>query len=216
MRVAIAEDNPVYRAGLVGLLHATGMEITHEAASGAELLASLRAGPLPDVVILDIQMAGIDDDGLMTARALRAKHPEVGVLLLSAYAEPTYAERLFDNGSAGKGYMLKDTLNSVGQLKEALNRINEGLTYTDPRVLDQLLAGGKPPPTSPLDELTARERTVLTLLASGASNSAIAVAMRSSPGTIETAIRSTYTKLTIPDSPDYNRRVLAVLEFLAR
>jgi DNA-binding NarL/FixJ family response regulator len=213
VRVAIAEDNPVYRAGLVGLLHATGMDVLHEAASGSELLAQLRGGALPDVAILDIQMAGIDDDGLNTARILRQQHPGVGVLLLSAYAEPAYAERLFQHGSSGRGYMLKDTLNSVVQLKEALTRIHEGLTYTDPKVLDQLVAGGRPASTSPLDELSPRERTVLTLVAAGASNSAIAATIRSSVGATETAIRNIYNKLAIPDSPEFNRRVLAVLKF---
>jgi len=215
MHVAIAEDNPVYRAGLVGLLHASGVSVTHQAASGAELLALLGRGDPPDVAILDIRMSGIEDDGLVTAQIIRQQHPRVGVLLLSAYAELTYAERLFEHGSAGRGYMIKDTLNSVGQLKEALNRIRAGLTYTDPTVVDQLIASGRPAVRSPLDGLTPREAAVLKMLAGGASNSAIGIELRSSTGAIEATIRSVYTKLTIPDSPEYNRRVLAVLRFLS-
>ncbi len=215
VRVAIAEDNAIYRAGLVGLLHASGVAVTHQAASGAELLGLLDQDDLPDVAILDIRMAGIEDDGLVTAQLIRRRHPPVGVLLLSAYAELTYAERLFEHGSAGRGYMIKDTLNSVGQLKEALDRIRAGLTYTDPTVVDQLIASGRPPVRSPLDGLSAREAAVLKMLAAGSSNSAIGAELRSSTGAIEATIRSIYTKLSIPDSGEYNRRVLAAIRFLA-
>jgi len=215
VRVAVAEDNRVYRAGLVGLLHASGLPVLHESASGGELLAKLGNGDPPDVVILDIKMAGADDDGLVTAGLIRQQYPQMGVLLLSAYAELTYAERLFEHGAAGRGYMIKDTLNSVGQLREALDRIRAGLTYTDPTVVDQLVAHSRPSVRNPIEELSARERKVLGMLASGASNSSIANELKSSTGAIEAAIRSIYTKLAIPDTPQYNRRVLAVLQFLA-
>jgi len=111
--------------------------------------------------------------------------------------------------------MLKDTLNSVAQLKEALDRIRAGLTYTDPTVVDQLVAGSRPSVRNPVEELSPRERKVLSMLASGASNSSIATELKSSTGAIEAAIRNIYTKLSIPDTPQYNRRVLAVLRFLA-
>ena len=214
MQVAIAEDDTFYRAGLVKLLEAAGTDVTQEAASGEELLAYLHRGPLPDIAILDINMAGRKDDGLITARRIADTYPTVGVLLLSAYAEATYAERFFEGGSAGKGYMIKDTLNAVGPLREALERINNRQTYTDPIVLDQLLA-----PRDHADQagqfLTAREQTVLTLLSSGASNAAIATTTRTSAGAVEAAIRSIYIKLGIPDEPDYNKRVLVVLKWLS-
>lgn len=219
MRVAVAEDSLVYRNGLVRLLEAAGATVVHEAATGEELLAQLAqldgsstgAEP-PDVVMLDIRMNGRDDDGLLAAEAIGTAHPRLGILLLSAHADPAYAQRLFANGSAGRGYLLKDSLDSVAELTEALGRIHQGGTYTDPRVIDQLIrdrAGNRP-----VDLLTPREQAVLSLLVSGASNAAIAHGTRTSTKAVESAISALYTKLGIPDAPDYNRRVLVVLRCL--
>src|SRR5690348_351059 len=109
MRVAIAEDNAFYRAGVIKLLQAAGATVIHEAASGAELLARLHNGDLPDVALLDIRMANSDDEGLRAALQLFDRYPEVGVLMLSAFAEAPLARQLFEDGSSGKGYMLKDS-----------------------------------------------------------------------------------------------------------
>ena len=214
MRVALAEDDTFYRAGLVKLLEAAGTQVSQEAASGDELIAYLRRGPLPDIAILDINMAGRKDDGLNAARQIAEMFPGVGVLLLSAFAEATYAERLFEGGSAGKGYMIKDSLNAVGPLREALDRINNRQTYTDPKVLDDLLRPHEQKEPALGERLTPRERSVLRLLTDGASNNAIADATRITSGAVEAAVRNIYTKLGIPDDPAYNKRVLVVLKWL--
>jgi len=214
MRVAIAEDDTFYRAGLVKLLEAAGTQVSQEAASGDELIAHLRRGPLPDIAILDINMAGRKDDGLNAARKIAEMFPAVGVLLLSAFAEATYAERLFEGGSAGKGYMIKDSLNAVGPLRESLDRINNRQTYTDPKVLDDLLRPHEQKEPALGERLTPRERSVLRLLTDGASNHAIADATRITSGAVEAAVRNIYTKLGIPDDPAYNKRVLVVLKWL--
>ncbi len=213
MRVAVAEDNPIYRAGLVKLIEATGVEVVGEASTGAELLALLDAGVSADAVMLDLNMAGRRDDGLHAALEVANRHPRTAILLLTATADAGVAEKLFADGSARKGYMLKDSLNSVAELSHALRRIVGGQTYGDSLVVDELLArqrqGGA------RDLLTSRERLILTHLASGASNAAIAEAVRTSTGAVEAAVSTIYNKLGIPDEPGYNRRVLVVLRWLS-
>jgi DNA-binding NarL/FixJ family response regulator len=216
MRVALAEDSLVYRNGLVRLLEAAGATVVHEASSGQELLSFLSDGrsddALPDVVMLDIRMAGRADEGLLAAEQIASGFPEVGILVLSAHADAGYAQRLFARGSAGRGYLLKESLDSVSELQEALSRVHRRRTYTDPRVVDELIFRD---PAKRLDQLLSpRELDVLGLLASGASNAAIARSTRSSAKSVESAISGLYTKLGIPDAPDYNRRVLVVLTWL--
>jgi DNA-binding NarL/FixJ family response regulator len=216
VRVAVAEDNLVYRNGLIRLLEAAGADVAYEAADGAELLALLADAegrrPLPDVAMLDIRMGGRDDDGLLAAERLTAAYPGVGVLLLSAHADAGYAQRLFEGGSAGRGYLLKESLDSVSELSEALSRVHRRRTYTDPRVVDELIRGEARHRLGTL--LSPREQDVLGLLASGASNAAIARSLRGSTKAVESTISTLYTKLGIPDAPDYNRRVLVVLSWL--
>jgi len=212
VRVAIAEDEPVYRAGLVRLLQAAGIEIAYEAANGDQLIAHLNRGDLPDVAIMDIRMAGNDDDGLRAAEHVTTHYPEIGVLLLSAYPEAAYANRLFASGSAGKGYMLKETLNTVSLLIGALERVSRNLTYCDPKIIDQLVA--QKTGAHPRDLLSPRELQILELLASGASNDAIITATSSTPGAIESSLGRIYTKLRLPRGSEYNPRVLAVLRWL--
>ncbi len=212
MRVAIAEDNIFYRTGLVQLLEVADATVLHACASGQELLTYLAEGDLPDVALLDNRMGGREDEGLETALVIRRTYPDVGVLLLSAYREPSYAERLFADGAAGKGYLLKDNLNNVAELKEALNRVHRGQTYSDATIVDDLIARQR---TSRLhDRLTAREVQILTHLARGLSNGAIATAAHTTTGAIEAAVSTIYSKLDISDAPDYNRRVLAVIRWL--
>lgn len=212
MRVAIAEDDQIYRTGLVKLLELAGVEVVAAVASGAELLAQLAAGARPDAVLLDLNMAGRRDDGLQAALELRRLHPAVGILLLTGSADARIAEQLFVDGSAGKGYMLKESLTSIPELTHALDRIVRGQTYSDPLVVDELLArqrsGGA------RDLLTPRETSILSHLATGASNAAIAQALHTSTGAVEVAVSAIYRKLGIPDEPTYNRRVLVVLRWL--
>ena len=217
MRVALAEDSLVYRNGLIRLLQATGVEVVLEAASGEELLARLaRTAPadVPDVVMLDIRMGGRDDEGLDAAERIAAAYPGIGILMLSAHADAGYAQRLFASGSAGRGYLLKESVDSVSELSEALSRVARRRTYTDPRVIDELVH--KDVQRRLHELLSPRERDVLALLASGASNAAIARGTRSSTKAVESAISGLYAKLGIPDAPDYNRRVLVVLTWLNR
>ena len=190
MRVALAEDSLVYRNGLVRLLEAAGAQVVHESATGEGLLAHLAeaaaGGTLPDVVLLDIRMGGRDDDGLRAAEQIAVAHPDVGILLLSAHADAHYAQRLFEHGSAGRGYLLKESLDSVQELTEALTRVQRRRTYTDPRVVDELIrAGGRRELTQ---SLSPREQEVLARLASGASNAAIARLTRSTTKAVESAI----------------------------
>ena len=219
MRVAVAEDDLVYRNGLVRLLEAAGVVVVHECATGADLAARLDDDTVPEaerpeVVLLDLRMAGQDDEGLVAAERITAARPGTGVLVLSASADARHAERLFANGSAGRGYLLKESLDSVGELREALERVRQGRTYVDPQVVDELV---RQDPQHRLERLlTARELAVLTLLASGASNAGIAAATRTTGKSVEAVISALYAKLDIPDAPDYNRRVLVVLAWLAR
>jgi len=219
VRVAVAEDDLVYRNGLVRLLEAAGVVVVHECATGADLAARLDDDTVPEaerpeVVLLDLRMAGQDDEGLVAAERITAARPGTGVLVLSASADARHAERLFANGSAGRGYLLKESLDSVGELREALERVRQGRTYVDPQVVDELV---RQDPQHRLERLlTARELAVLTLLASGASNAGIAAATRTTGKSVEAVISALYAKLDIPDAPDYNRRVLVVLAWLAR
>lgn len=213
MRVAIAEDSLVYRAGLVRLLEAAGSEVVGEVGTGDEMLSLLEASDLPDVVILDIAMGRRKDDGLRTALTIRERHPSVGLLLLSAFAETSYAERLFEDGSAGKGYMLKDNLNNISDLNEALSRVHRGQTYSDHHVVDMLMRRSRG--RSLQDLLSPREQRILVMLANGSSNAAIADALGTTVGTVEASVSGVYTKMGINQTPEYNRRVLAVLRWLA-
>jgi DNA-binding NarL/FixJ family response regulator len=216
MRVALAEDDLVYRNGLVRLLEAAEVTVLHAAAGGDQLLAYLNGlepgDGMPDVVMLDIRMGGRDDEGLLTADKITASHPEVGILMLSAHVQASYAQRLFTTGSAGRGYLLKDSLDSVAELSQALSRVRRGGTYTDPRVVDELI---RREPQDRLDALLSpREQEVLALVATGASNAAIARRVRVGIKSIEATISSLYAKLGVADAPEYNRRVLVVLNWL--
>jgi DNA-binding NarL/FixJ family response regulator len=209
MRVAIAEDDPVYRAGLVELLTAAEVAVTCQASSGRELLDYL-AGDLPDAVLLDIRMEGRPDDGLITAEIIAHRHPDLGVLLLSTYANDEFVRRFFAHGTAGRGYLLKEKFNDIEDVRHALNLVRRGKTFSDTPILDRLHRG-KPAIT---ELLTPREQDVLRLLAAGLSNAAIAAQLRIKDDNVEYATQSIYTKLNIPRTPDQNPRVHAAIRWL--
>jgi DNA-binding NarL/FixJ family response regulator len=212
VRVALADDSALFRRGLAVLLTDVEVEVVAEASNGAELIERVSTDP-PDVVVLDIRMPPtFTDEGLVIAEQLRQQHPEVGVLLLSTYAETLYAARLLAEGSAGVGYLLKDRVANVAEFAAALERVAAGGTALDPEVVRMLMrAGGQ---AGGVGALTGREREVLALMAEGRSNSGIAAALVVSPGAVEKHVAAIFGKLGLPPAGNDNRRVLAVLQYL--
>ncbi len=212
MRVAIADDSALFRGGLSLLLRNAGVQVGIEAGSGEELLARLEPDP-PDVAIVDLRMPPtFTQEGLETAETLRATHPGIAVLILSTYAETSYAAQLFDHGSAGRGYMLKDRVEDARTLLDALSRLRAGESVMDSLIVEGLL--GRTRRESVLSGLTARERQVLHRMAEGRSNAGIASLLHVSPKTVENYAAAIFTKLDLQAGSDDNRRVLAVLSWL--
>ena len=169
----------------------------------------------PEVVITDIRMPPTrTDEGIRAARAIRANHPEVGVVVLSQYVEPGYALSLFEAGADGLAYLLKERLGDFDQLEHAINEVRSGGSVIDSKVVDALVAG-RAKPQSPIERLTARESEVMSEMAQGRSNSAIAENLFLSERAVEKHINSIFTKLDLIPEKETNRRVRAVLVFLA-
>jgi len=199
MRIVIAEDAALFRAGLVRLLEDEGHQVCAEVADGEALLAAV-ASQRPDVVVADIRMPPtFTDEGLRAALELRRTHPGTAVLVLSQYIETRYAAELLRGSPAGVGYLLKD-------------RVAAGGTALDREVVSQLLAASRH--AGDLDPLTPRERDVLALMAEGRSNAGVASALVLTLGTVEKHVASIFGKLGLPASETDNRRVLAVLRYL--
>ena len=212
MRVALADDSALFRRGLATLLAASGVEVTAQVPSGAELLVAV-AADLPDAVVLDLRMPpSFTDEGLVVAEQLRARFPTLGILVLSTYAEVSYAARLLQSGTRHVGYLLKDRVEDSDALLDALRRIVAGESVVDPDIVSRLL--GRSRSTSAVDQLTAREQDVLRAMAEGRSNAAIGKELFLSAKTVETHIAAVFAKLGLPQSSDDNRRVLAVLTYL--
>ena len=212
MRVVVADDALLTREGIVRLLAEAGVDVVGQAQDAAELLDRI-AKTRPDAVIVDIKMPPTHtDEGIRAAQRIRAERPDVAVLVLSSYIEPTYAMRLLEDHPEGSGYLLKERVKDVAVLVDALERISEGECVLDPTIVSRLV--GRPREGSPLDELTAREREVLALMAEGHSNDGICRQLFLSPKTVETHVRHILLKLGIGETPDYHRRVLAVLAYL--
>ncbi len=212
MRVVIAEDSAIMRAGLAQLLADRGHEVCAEVADGDALLAAV-AEHRPDVTIVDIRMPPTHtDEGLRAAIALRRDYPQTGVLLFSQYVETRYAARLLAGNASGVGYLLKDRVADVAEFTAALDRVAAGGTALDPEVVSQLLRVSRR--SAGLATLTAREREVLALMAEGRSNAGIAAGLVISAGAVEKHVASIFGKLGLPPSESDNRRVLAVLRLL--
>jgi DNA-binding NarL/FixJ family response regulator len=212
VRVAIAEDSGLFRSSLDLLLRSFRTEVTASVASGAELLAAIRAGP-PDVVILDIRMPpSFTDEGIRTAHEIRAGYPGVGILILSTYAETSYATQLLDTVRSGVGYLLKDNVTDAEALMESLARVAAGETVVDPAIVRRLLERNRKP--SVLEALNERELEVLRHMAEGRSNLGIGRELFLSSRTVETHVTSVFTKLGLSPSDTENNRVRAVLAFL--
>ncbi len=212
MRVALADDSALFRRGLATLLATSGVEVTAQVPSGAELLVAV-AADLPDAVVLDLRMPpSFTDEGLVVAERLRARFPTLGILVLSTYAEVAYASRLLQTGTRHVGYLLKDRVEDSDALLDALRRVVAGESVVDADIVRRLL--GRQRITQTVDQLTAREKEVLQLMAEGRSNAAIGKELYLSAKTVETHIAQVFAKLGLPQSSDDNRRVLAVLTYL--
>jgi DNA-binding NarL/FixJ family response regulator len=212
MRIVIAEDAAVIRAGLAEILTDRGHEIV-AAVGDAEALKDAVAAHQPDVAIVDVRMPpSHTDEGLRAAIAIRRDHPGVGILVFSQYIETRYAADLLATGSGGIGYLLKDRVANVAEFTDAITRIAAGGTALDPEVVSGLLSASRH--VSTLSTLTAREHDVLGLMAEGRSNSAIADRIIVSERAVEKHISNIFTKLGLPPSDSDHRRVLAVLAYL--
>jgi serine/threonine-protein kinase len=212
VRVVIADDETLLREGLARLLEEAGFQVVGKAATAEELLRRVEL-TRPDVALVDIKMPPTHtDEGLVAAEEIRASHPDVAVLVLSHYVESRYAMRLLEEHPERSGYLLKERVSDVAVLVDALQRIGEGECVLDPTIVSRLI--GRPRENSPLEELTERELEVLSLMAEGHSNDGICKKLFLSPKTVETHVRHILGKLGIGETPDYHRRVLAVLAYL--
>jgi len=211
LRVVVADDDALLREGIASLLQDAGHVVVGRAADADALLLKVRSYE-PDVAIVDVRMPpGRADDGLLAAAEIRRSHPSVSVLVLSQHLEPAYLLELVGGDASGVGYLLKDRVRDVAEFVDAVERVAAGGTAFDPGVVSSLVAGRR---RSILDELSDRERSVLSLIAEGRSNRAIAKQLYLSPRAIERHVQSIFQTLGLQDSEDDNRRVLAVLALL--
>lgn len=212
LRVAIAEDSAILRDGLVQLLVDRGFVITDAVADAQALRRSVER-ERPDVVVVDIRMPpSFTDEGLRMAIDLRRQHDGLPILMFSQYIETRYAEELLGDGAAGVGYLLKDRVADVAQFVEALTRVASGGTALDPEVVTQLMGASRH--RDSISMLTAREREVLSLMAEGRTNTAIAESLFVSEGAVEKHVTNIFSKFDLPVSQSDHRRVLAVLRYL--
>jgi DNA-binding NarL/FixJ family response regulator len=213
VRVVIADDVMLARSGLARLLADTGLVSVVGEAEDAGALLALVDEQRPDAAIVDIRMPPTHtDEGLVAARRIRDRYPEIAVILLSQYLEPRYARRLLADQPGGLGYLLKERVSDIAVLIDALRRVTEGECVIDPTIVARLLARRRA--DSPLTRLTEREMDILALIAEGRSNAGVAKALTISARTVEAACAQLFRKLDLEPSPEENRRVLAVLAFL--
>jgi len=212
MRVVIAEDSVLLRAGLVRLLEDAGFEVVGEASDVEDLLRKVRAH-LPDLAVTDIRMPPTQtDEGLRAAQQIRAELPQIGLMVLSQHLDEGYALELLQNSAEGVGYLLKDRVADIDAFVDALRRVGARGSVLDPEVVSQLL--GRRRAHDPLDRLTPREREVLALMAEGRSNNAVARELVVTERAIEKHVTSIFSKLGLSAAEDGHRRVLAVLRYL--
>jgi DNA-binding NarL/FixJ family response regulator len=216
LRVVLAEDNLLVREGVASLLSTyDDIELVATCSQPDELFLAVDAHR-PDVVLTDIRMPPMHtDEGIRAARQLRRVAPEVGVVVLSQFVEPAYALDLFAEGSRGRGYVLKDHVDDVDRLVSAVRVVAAGGSYIDDDVVDALVRGRRRALDSPLVALSPRETDVLSELATGRSNAAIARQLGVSEHSVEKHTSVIFAKLGLAEDADVNRRVMAVLLFLA-
>lgn len=216
IRLVLAEDHYLVREGIRRLLETRpGFEIAAVCSDLDSLLVAVEA-ERPDVVVTDIRMPpGDADEGIQAAERLRETHPEIGVVVLSQYANPSYALALFQGGSARRAYLLKERLTDVGQLEAAIRAVAAGGSVIDPKVVEALVAENARRDDSPLSELTPRERDVLREMAGGKNNAAIAEALFLTERSVEKVIHSIFLKLGLTWETTVHKRVKAVVLYLA-
>jgi DNA-binding NarL/FixJ family response regulator len=213
VRVVVADDAVILREGLARLLREAGFEVAGLAADAAELVELVETAH-PDVAIVDIRMPPTHtDEGLRAAKAIRARWPQVGILVLSQHVHASYAVELLSAGTDGVGYLLKERVSDLAELASSVRRVGTGGSVLDPAVVSQLV-GRRREADDPVTRLTDREREVLALMAEGRSNKAIAGRLFLSEYTVEKHVGNIFTALRLPVSPDDHRRVMAVVAFL--
>ena len=215
IRVVLAEDNALLRAGLTTLIErADDLELIGVAEDRPGLEQLIESG-VPDVVVTDIRMPPTNtDEGIAVANHLRSARPEVGVVVLSQFDDPSHAVALLDEGSRGRAYLLKERVADVDELVHAVREVAEGGSVIDAKIVDALVAAQRRPATSDLDRLTPRELEVLGEMAQGKSNAAIAASLVLSERAVEKHGNSIFSKLGLSEERDLNRRVKAVLVYL--
>ena len=211
MRVVLAEDSVLLRAGLTKLLTDGGFEVVAAVADAEQLLSAVDVHR-PEVVVVDVRMPPTHtDEGIRAALVIRRQHPEVAVCVLSQYVEERYATDLLSVETSGVGYLLKDRVAQVSDFLDALRRVAAGGTALDPEVVAQLLVRRR---DDPMDRLTPREQEVLRLMAEGRSNHGITEALKVSHSAVEKYVSNIFAKLDLPPTDIDHRRVLAVLRYL--
>jgi DNA-binding NarL/FixJ family response regulator len=215
IRVVFAEDNYLVREGTAALLGTSDqIELVGTATTRDELLAAVDKYT-PDAVLTDIRMPPTGtNEGIEAAKAIRAAHPAIGVVVLSQFVEEDYAFELLKDGAAGLGYLLKERVADVDELVRALGEVSKGGSVLDPRVVEALVSAKDRMAHSPLAQLTDREREVLSHMAQGQNNAAIAMSLFLTERAVEKHINSLFHKLGLTEEPDVHRRVMAVLAFL--
>ena len=216
IRVVLAEDHYLLREGIRHLLEAQpDFEVVAACSDLGSLLTAVDA-ERPNVVVTDIRMPpGDTDEGIQAAARLRETHPEVGVVVLSQYANPSYVLVLLEGGSARRAYLLKESVKELGQLEAAIRAVAEGGSMIDPKVVESLVVARGRAQSSPLNELTSRELQVLGEIAQGKSNTAIAESLYLTKRAVEKHINAIFWKLGLADAADVSKRVKAALMFLA-
>jgi DNA-binding NarL/FixJ family response regulator len=215
LRVVIVEDNALLRAGVVALLRERDIDVVAEAEDAPGLLRIV-SGHKPDLAIVDVRLPpSFTDEGVRAALEARERYPDLGVLILSQYVEPVYTSELLASGGAGVGYLLKERVGDVRAFVDALERVAAGGTALDREVVRELMqTRGARAGEGALGSLTPREREVLSLMAEGRTNAAIARELVVTAGAVEKHITSIFSKLDLPATDDDHRRVLAVLAYL--
>lgn len=216
IRIVLADDHYLVREGVRRLLATEpGIEVAAACEDLDSLLAAVET-ERPDVVVTDIRMPPRHvDEGIQAAARLRETHPEVGVIVLSQYAEPGYALALLEAGTARRGYLLKERVDDLAQLVAAIREVADGGSVIDSRIVESLVAQKARTDASPLHALTARERDVLREMAEGKNNAAIAEGLFLAERSVENVIHSIFLKLGIGFEPSVHKRVKAVILYLS-